>query len=208
MVHRCINMSFMLSLFLAATAAAQEDRAAYAQRLQAGREAAYTKFLLTAPVAPVMVAPPPTGASLAMAGTRSYVAGAGEGIHMDSSRSVLAARVPVMQRTYVHRQPSYLYGFGDLRYNFYDNLNNLRGGRYADYPIGPYVFQPLWDSRYRRSWPRPMVVRDYVRSHWLWDGQRYTFVPGHARYETRWITQGRPRYHWNGSHYSVSVSFR
>lgn len=201
MIHRCLQWSFMLSLMLAAIAAGQEDRAEYAQRLQAGREAAYKKFLIATPVVPVTAAPPPTGASQAMAGSRAFVDGGGDGVRSQ------AMAVPVMQRTYVHRQPSYLYG-GDLRYHFYDNLNHMRGGRYADYPIGPYVFQPLWDSRYRRSWPRPVVVRDYVRSYWIWDGQRYTFVPGHARYETRWITQGWPRYHWNGSHYSVTVSFR
>ena len=190
----CIQMSAVISLLLTGALMAQQDRADYEARLKAGREAAYKKFLLIAPVAPVTAAPPPSGASQATA----------------------AASTP---RTYVHRHQTLpygihggshgrLHGFGDLRDTFYNNLNIRRGGRYADYPIGPYVFQPVWDSRYRRSWPRPMVVRDYVRSHWLWNGQRYTFVPGHVRYETRWITQGWPRYHWNGSHYSVSVSYR
>jgi len=109
---------------------------------------------------------------------------------------------------YIYRHQTSAVYSGDLRDLFYNDLNVRRGGRYADYPIGPYVFQPIWDSRYRRSWPRPVVVREYVKSHWLFDGQRYTYVPGHAEYETRWITQGQPRYHWNGSHYSVTVSYR
>jgi hypothetical protein len=71
----------------------------------------------------------------------------------------------------------------------------------------PYTYQPQWDWRYRRSWPRPVTVRKYVKSHWAHDGQRYTYVPGHVEYRTEWVVIGWPRYHWRGSHYSVSLSF-
>lgn len=177
-------------------ARAQDDRAAYEAKLQAGREAAYQKFLMR-PAVPAVTRSAPTGASLAV--LKSQVAPAAQGsapVHVASPATAAIFHSNVTP-----------YAFGDQRYNFYDNLNLLRRQRVTDYPLFPYIYQPTWDWRYRRSWPRPVVVREYVKSHWLWNGARYTFVPGHAQYETQWVVQGWPRYHWNGSHYSVSVSF-
>lgn len=210
-----MQRSFLKSLVMpvcvlslaASFAAAQQEDADYQAKLKAGREAAYKKFLLVAPVAPVApvkAAPPPTGASLAVL-PRQVVARESE---QQTFGSTPIGNVSPPPSPYIYRHQTSAVYSGDLRDLFYNDLNVRRGGRYADYPIGPYVFQPLWDSRYRRSWPRPVVVREYVKSHWLFDGQRYTYVPGHAEYETRWITQGQPRYHWNGSHYSVTVSYR
>lgn len=193
MLNRMSVMGFVLTLWVAVAAQAEDDRAAYDAKLKAGREAAYKKFLLAAPVQQVVPAAP-TGASIAAHANR---------VARPTSSVIQAAPAPA----YLHRSHAVLDGFGDLRRHFYDYPNLLRQQRWGDYDVGRYIFQPTWDSRYRRSWPRPVVVREYVKSHWLWNGSRYTYVPGHAQYETRWVVQGWPRYHWNGSHYSVSVSF-
>ena len=186
----------MLCAITGAASAQEGDRAAYEARLKAGRETAYKKFL---PQPPAREQP-----------------GAKAGERAAPPVSVYRALAPAPRRVVIHAHPSaaYIfagrqtpYAFGDLRYNFYDNLNLYRRQRYTDFPLAPYIYQPVWDWRYRRSWPRPVTVRRYIASHWLFDGVRYTYVPGHAEYETRWVTQGWPRYRWRGAHYSVSVSF-
>ncbi len=193
------SLVMLVACLLYAPAMAQDDAADsdFQKRLAAGREAAYKQFMLRPQVAPVTSRPPPSGAS---------VANRPQAIAAPATRQPILARSPAT--AYIFRGHSTPVAFGDLRYNFYDNLNNRRSGRWTDYPLFPYIYQPVWDWRYRRSWPRPVVTSQYVASHWLWDGQRYTHVPGHRKYETQWVVQGWPRYRWNGSHYSVSISYR
>jgi len=185
-----LTVALMLGLAVSAGGADAAEKAAFEARLKAGREAAYKKYL------------PRPGAGQGAAGAKPRIA---VGPQTAKPHAAGVRVLPGARHIFAgHATP---YAFGDLRYNFYDNLNLYRQQRYTDYPLAPYIYQPVWDWRYRRSWPRPVRVREYVRSHWLWDGARYTYVPGHAEYRTEWITQGWPRYHWRGSHYSVSVSF-
>lgn len=71
----------------------------------------------------------------------------------------------------------------------------------------PSIFQPLYDSRYRREWPRPFTRRVYTPAHYAHDGQRYRYVPSSVHYETIWGVYSRDRYHFEGSHYRIVSQF-
>ncbi len=71
----------------------------------------------------------------------------------------------------------------------------------------PSIFQPLYDSRYHREWPRPFTRRVYTPAHYTHDGTRYRYVPSSVRYETIWGVYSRDRYHYEGSHYRIVSQF-
>ena len=71
----------------------------------------------------------------------------------------------------------------------------------------PSIFQPLYDSRYHREWPRPFTRRVYTPAHYEHDGQRYRYVPSSVRYVTIWAVFSRDRYHFEGSHYRIVSQF-
>ena len=71
----------------------------------------------------------------------------------------------------------------------------------------PSLFQPMYDSRYHREWPRPVTRRVYTPAHYEHDGSRYRYVPSSVRYETFWAILSRDRYHFEGSHYRIESRF-
>ncbi len=181
-----------------------DDATDYQVKLKAGREAAYKKYLLEPTITPadrLLATAKPTGAATAVLPVQVV---RGEAARSEDLSSRVLMPAPSRPLFGGYETP---YAWGDLRYSFYDNLNLTRQQRWPDHAGATFLYQPTWDWRYRRSWPRPVVTREFVSSHWLLDGQRYTYVPGHTEYRTDWVVQGWPRYRWNGSHYSVSVSF-
>ena len=185
---------------LLSAAAVADEAADYETRLQEGREAAYRKHLLTPEYEAKRQGEDTYAGGSASAGygaasfrvsgtiaTPSFRVSAGNGGASISLRSHPYG--PVVTPT---------------RFNYNFNYR-VRPSQPSDAAL---IYHPNYDPRYRRSWPRPVQTRTWVPSHYTWDGSRYRYVPGQAVYQTRWVTVGRERWHFNGSHYSVTKSFR
>ncbi|MEX2213013.1 MAG: hypothetical protein WD768_02725 [Phycisphaeraceae bacterium] len=193
-------------------AAGAEDRANdqanaqtedYQARLQAGKEAAYRMYLLRPSAAAS------EGAAAIYAGGSSSTGGSGAALRASGtiarpSFTVSAghAQGGTSHITLHAGAQASVTSLARFNYNY-----NYRTPLSKATP-GSLIFHSNYDPRDRRSWPRPVQTRTWVPSHWTFDGSRYHYVRGQVRYETRWVTVGRDRWHYNGSHYSVVTSFR